>query len=264
MRKSIISIVLVAVLTTAALASGCSVPGLGNTVTEGKDFTGFSCVDVGDVFEVEIVQSDSFSTTITADDVFADYIAVSKEGETLKIYLNPRHNFTDFTLGVKTLKAKITMPALHGIRLSGATRATITGFKSTQDFSLDISGASSLVMDNGNIEVGNADITISGASEITGSLKAKNVKFEASGDSKVELKGSAEDAVLNASGASKVNLTDFILNNANVKLSGDSEVTVNAKGKLDAAVSEASTLYFLGNPSTGDVSVTGASTIKHK
>ena len=262
MRKAIIPIILAVVLTAVALTSGCKVTGLGNIVTEEKDFTDFSRVDIGGTFEVEIVQSDSFSTTISTDKSFVDYIAVSKEGETLKIYLNPHHNFTDFTMGVKTLKAKITMPALHGIRLSGATKATITGFRSSQDFSLNVSGASSLDLDD--IEVGNAEIVISGASKITGSIKAENVDFEVSGASKVELAGSGENTILNASGASQVNLADFILNDANVKLSGASEASINAKGRLDAAVSDASTLYFLGNPTTGDTSVTGASTIKHR
>lgn len=262
MRKTIISIILVAVLTAVALASGCRVTGLGNIVTEEKDFTDFTYVEVEGTFEVEITRSESFSVTVSADESFFDYVAVSKEGETLRIYLNPRHTFTDFTLQARTLKAKITMPALYGLHLSGASKGTVTGFRSTQAFSLDISGASSLDVDN--IEVSNAEIVISGASKITGSMKAGNVEFEVSGASKVELEGSAESTVLNASGASQVNLADFTLNDANVKLSGASEATVNAKGRLDAAVSEASSLYFLGNPTTGDISVTGASTIKHK
>ena len=262
MRKTIIAMILAALLTALALVSGCQVTGLGNIVTEEKDFTDFSRIDVGGIFEVEIIQAGSFSTTISADESFVDYIAVSKEGETLRIYLNPQHTFTDFTLGVKTLKAKIAMPALDGIRLSGAARATITGFSSAQDFNLDISGASSLTLDN--IEVGNTAIVISGASKITGIMKAENAAFDVSGASKVELEGSAENTVLNASGASRVNLADFTLNDANVKLNGASEATVNAKGRLDAAVSDASTLYFLGNPTTGDISVTGASTIKHR
>ena len=102
MRKATTSIILVAVL-AAALLSGCDVTGAGGVVTEEKDVTGFTSVDVEGAFEVKIVQSNSFKTTISADECFFDYIAVSKVGDTLKIYLNPRHTFTDFTLGAKTL-----------------------------------------------------------------------------------------------------------------------------------------------------------------
>jgi len=262
MRKSIISIILVAVLATAAPFSGCGTTGLGGIVTEEKDFTDFTYVEVEGTFEVEITQSESFSIIVSAEESFFDYVAVAKEGETLRIYLNPRHTFTDFTLQVRTLKAKITMPALYGLHLSGASKGTVTGFKSTQDFSVDISGASSLDMDD--IEVDDAELEISGASKVNGTMSADDAEFEVSGASKIELKGSADDIILNASGASEINLADFPLDNADVKLSGASEATINAKGRLDCVLSAASSLYFLGNPTMGDISVTGASTIKHK
>ncbi|MFC2010808.1 head GIN domain-containing protein [Chloroflexota bacterium] len=261
MRIVIIPIILVAVL-AAAIFSGCGTNGLGNIVTEENDFTDFTYVEVEDTFDVEITQSESFSVTVSADESFADYVAVSREGNTLRIYLNPRHTFTDFTLQARTLKARITMPALHGLHLSGASKGTITGFKSPHNLSVEVSGASSLNIDD--IEVDDAELEISGASKVSGSMRADDAVIEASGASKIELKGSADDIVLRASGASKVNLTDFPLNNADVKLSGASETTINAKGKLDCVLSAASRLYFLGNPTMGNINVTGASTIKHK
>jgi hypothetical protein len=235
---------------------------LGNVITEEKEFADFSRVNVEDTFNVEITQSDLFSVTISADDEFFDYVAVTKEGNTLRIHLNPRHTFTDFTLRARTLKAEITMPALRGLSLSGASTGTVRGFKLAADFDLDISGASSL--DIRDVEVGNAELQISGASKITGNIKAEDVEYEVSGASQVELKGSAKNIILNASGASKADLADCPLGNANVKLSGASEATVNAKGRLDSTLSAASRLYFLGNPTMGNINVSGASTIKHK
>ncbi len=261
MRKAIIPIILVAILATVLLP-GCAAVSLGKIVSEEKDFSDFTNVEVEGAFYVKIVQSASFKTTVSSNENFFDYIVVSREGDTLRIYLNPRHAFTDFTPGAKTLKAAITLPALRGLRLSGATNATITGFKSSENFSLDVSGASSL--DMRDIEVGNAKFEISGASKITGDMKAVATEFEISGASKVELKGSANNIVLNISGASNAKLADFILNDANVKLSGASEATLNLKEKLDCVLSAASTLYFFGNPTVGNVQVTGASTIKHK
>ncbi|MFC2005417.1 head GIN domain-containing protein [Chloroflexota bacterium] len=262
MSKAIILITLVAVLTSTILLPGCTTNGLGGIVTEEKDLTDFTYVAVEGTFDIEIVQSESFSVSVSADESFYDYVAVSKTGNTLRIYLNPRHTFTDFTLQARTLKAKITMPALHGVHLSGASKGTVTGFKSSEDFSLEVSGASSLNIDDS--EVGDAEFKISGASKVTGSMNADDVKFEVSGASKVDLDGSASNFFLTASGASKVDLTDFPLNNANAKLSGASEASINVKGRLDAVVSAASSIYFLGNPTMGNISVTGASTIKHK
>jgi len=264
MKKVLILFILLTVLASIPLLSGCEITGTGSgkIITEEKDVTDFTSIDVEGTFEVEIIRSDSFSTTITADSSYFDYVAVSKEGETLKIYLNPRHTFTDFTLEARDLKAKITMPVLHRLNLSGASNGTVAGFKSSEDFILEVSGASSVDMDD--IEVGDIGFTISGASKVSGNVTAGDASFTVSGASKAELGGSGNNILLNASGASTVNLVDFPLNDAVVHLSGASEATLNVKGRMDCILSDAARLYFLGNPTMGNISVTGASTIKHK
>ncbi len=262
MRKAITAVILTAVVVTVALLSGCTLAGAGDITTAQTQATDFTRVDVADTFEVEIKRSDSFSVTISADKNTRDYVAVSRQGETLKIYLNPRNIFADFTLKSRTLKAKITMPALHELRLSGASKGIISGFKSSDNFSLEVSGASSLEMRD--IEVGDAEFKISGASKVTGGIKANSIQFEVSGASKVELEGAANSIVLNASGASNVDLTYFPVGEADVTLSSASEATVNVKKTLDMVVSGASRLYFLGNPEIGIVDISGASTVKHK
>ena len=59
-------------------------------------------------------------------------------------------------------------------------------------------------------------------------------------------------------------MTDVPVEDADVNLSGASEVTINVRGVLDIEMSGASRLYFYGNPTMGDTDVTGASTIKHR
>ncbi len=262
MRKAIIPAMLTVVLIVPAIFSGCTETGTGDVITEEKDFADFTHVDVGSAFEVEITRSDSFSVIISADESLFDLVEVSRVGETLKIYLKPRHFFTDFTLGTKTLKAEITMPALYGLQLSGASKGAITGFKSLEDFSLGVSGASSL--ETVGIAVGDAKFEVSGASKVSGNMTADDAEFEVSGASSIELSGSADSISLEVSGASKVDLADFALDDADVELSGASEATVNVKGRLDSVLSGASRLYFHGNPTMGETDVSGASTIKHK
>ena len=50
--------------------------------TEEFNFGDFTRVEVGHAFEVEVVQSDSYSVSITADDNLFKNLKVSKEGET--------------------------------------------------------------------------------------------------------------------------------------------------------------------------------------
>ena len=69
---------------------------------------------------------------------------------------------------------------------------------------------------------------------------------------------------IDASGASSVDLGGFPVNDANVEASGASNVTVNARGKLDVNASGASHVYYLGSPTLGKVDTSGASSIKRK
>ena len=86
MKKASISSIMAAVLTAAIILSGCGATGPGSLVSEEKDFTDFTHVDVGSAFKVEITRSDSFSIIISADESLVDCIEVSRGGETLKIY----------------------------------------------------------------------------------------------------------------------------------------------------------------------------------
>ncbi|MFC1908060.1 head GIN domain-containing protein [Chloroflexota bacterium] len=232
MKKTIIIIPLLAAFLTVGLLVGCGGP----PRTQTYSFTDFTRVEVGYAFQVEVTQSDSYSIRITAPENLLSSIDVSKEGETLKIGL------TQFISMIGTRKVEITMPDLRAINLSGATKGTINGFISSHDFNLVLSGASRL---DGDLTVGDIDFDISGAST-------------------VELDGSAQDITVDVSGASHVKLANFSARNAAATLSGASNGTVNLSGELDANLSGASRLSYIGNPTMGAVIITGASTLSIK
>ena len=269
MDKRLISAVLAVFLLLPALLTGCEEDGpirIGSTekvTTKELDFSDFTEVDIGSAFKVEITRSANFSVIISAEESLYDYVEVTKSGNELKINLSPRHIFTDFTIGAKTLKAEITMPDLTGLVLSGASSGTITGFKSERnDLDLEVSGASALEIVD--CSVNDATFEISGASKLSGNMTADDMDIEVSGASKVELSGSGDKLDTEVSGASELDMEKFILQSADLNISGASEATLNIKGTVDARLSGASRLYFYGNPEIGDLNVSGASTVKHK
>jgi len=259
MKKAIVA-TLVAVLLASGLLVGCVggvVIGSGKLETQEFNFSGFTRVEVGSAFEVEVVQSDSYSVSITADDNLFEYIQVSKAGETLRIRLRLG------TIKPATLRAEITMPDLYGLDLSGATHGTVQGFSSPHDFIVELSGASSL--DMVDMSAGDIKSDISGANWVSGDIAAADAEFDVSGASTLELQGSAAgDIVIEASGASRVELDNFPVNNADVKLSGASRATVNLNGRLDADLSGASKLSYIGEPTMGTINISGGSTLSKK
>lgn len=230
----------------------------GNMKTKEFSLSGFTRVDVSGAFNVEIIQGDTFSVSVTADDFPHTRVEVVRD--TLRIGRQGIEWFAPFH-GQPT--ARITMPALYGVAFSGASKGSIQNFVSTEDLTVKVSGASNL--EARNVSAGNIEIEVSGASTLTGEIKgAGNAKIEATGASKLELSGMANGIDLEVNGASKVELSKFPVKNANIGISGASNSTVNLNGKLDANVSGASNLYWLGTPIMGDIQTSGASNLRRK
>ena len=242
MKKAIIIaaiVVAVSVTCTLLVLRGCpgGLVGSGNLETETYAFADFTEIEISSAFEFEVEQSSSYSINVTADDNIMEYVRVSQDGQTLKIGLR-----TVMWLGPVTLKVSVTMPELSGLDVSGASRGTVSGFSSTEDLA----------------------IMVSGASRVTGDITAGNVDFDISGASTIQLEGSANDMVTDVSGVSRFDLDDFTVNNADVDFSGASSGTINLNGRLDADLSGASRLWYIGEPTMGTIDTSGASTISKK
>jgi hypothetical protein len=270
MKKLILSALLSVLLLVTFLASGCGVilvPKDGETEpgeleTRQYDFTEFTHVDIGSAFEYEIQQADTYSISVTADSNLFDDIRVIKVGQTLDIGIEfPGVTVTIWNVAPR-LRAVITMPQLQDLDSSGATHGTVTSFRSDDNLDVTVSGASTVELKD--IAAGNAVFDISGASKVTGAIVVEDLELEVSGASTVQLKGSANSLATDGSGASHLKLADLNVGNANVILSGASDATINLAGRLDADLSGASKLEYIGEPTLGIMDATGASTVKKK
>jgi hypothetical protein len=208
--------------------------GSGKEVTREVNLSDFTTVDVGSFLRVEITRGKSFRVAITADDNVLSYVTATKDGPALKIGLDGAgRGFQNVTL-----KAAVTMPALEGVRASGASKVTIGGFTSAKDCKLRASGAGSL----------------------TGDLQAQTVDLAATGAGRISLTGSAREARISGEGAGRLALAAFTIRSARVVLTGASRATVQVKGTLDYDLSGASDLKIGGEPNSKG-RVTGASSV---
>lgn len=257
-KRTLLCFGLVVIISALIITTGCAViTGSGDVITREFDYGDFSRIEVGYAFNAEISRADSYLIKISLDDNLFDYLDISKSGDTLRITMEAGNIYS------KTQqRAVITLPDLERLELSGASKANVEGFTSSHNLEIKISGASQV--DISDVISGNAYLEISGASQIEGTFTMKDVVFDVSGASLVTLEGSADDMSLEASGASVINLSDLPLNNAWFDLSGASQVTVNAGGQLSGDLSGASLLEYLGNPTIGNFTSSGTSTIRPK
>ncbi len=261
-RKALVFIAtLLVTVSLLAVFAGCrdlnhAIVGSGNLITREMDFTDFTKLEIGHVFQAEVTRSDSFFISITVDDNLLEYVTVRKSGNTLRIYLKGGYTYIGTTKIVE-----ITMPKVDKLSLSGASRVEVSGFRSSDPLELEASGVSSLNIDDS--KAGDTVFEISGGSHISGGIEIAVGRFNISGASSIDLEGYASDISIEASGASHANLANFSVSNATVKISAASVVIVNASGTIDGNISGASRLTYLGSPAL-TIEMSGDSTVGNK
>ena len=236
----------------ACIAFG-SIVGRGPVETHTQDFNGFTKLEISTTFNIEVVRDSAYSVSVSTNQNIFDYLDFSKDGDTLKIKLKSG-SYT-----VASLKARVTMPDLVSLDVSGASHATLSGFTTSQAVKFTASGASTI--DLNSIKCGDVTANISGASKINGSLESGNTSFDISGASNVNLSGSGQKLDVISSGASHITLKDFSTSTAKINFSGASSGDVNTSGRLDVSLSGASSLKYYGTATLGDVNVTGVSSL---
>ena len=258
MKKAILTAALSVILIAGLLLAGCSVAiiseEIGPTITVHYVFTDFTRIEIGHAFELEITQADIHTVQIMASESLLERVKVTQTGDKLEIDLENL-----FFHSYRSPRVKITMPELKGLYLSGASEGSVSGFKSSDNFELILSGASELDMD---METGAFISELSGASEVSGYLKATSCDIDMTGASRIELSGSGGNVRLEASGASEAELGDFTVNDADIRFSGASDGIMHINGRLDADLSGASTLEYSGSPTLGDLELSGGSELE--
>lgn len=214
---------------------GNHISGSGRLITEHFELTGFSGVDISHNCEATITMGNTYSLEVIVDENIREYLLVRLEGPTLKISLEPGHRYRDVTF-----KANIILRDLEAMELSGASSATLNGFDFDHPFVCKLSGASRVY---GTMGMGDGEFKLSGACHMT-------------------LRGRGDDIAIDASGASSVDLGQFIARAVRLDLSGASGVTVHVTDRLDAEMSGASNVRYYGNPTIGQLSSSGASTLQ--
>jgi hypothetical protein len=237
-KKVIVAVLLAILLASLSLVAciGGTVIGSGNLETKTFNYSDFTEVEAHNGFQLELTKSSTFSIEITADDNMLEHIVVNKSGNILSI--RPKSG----SFRSVTLRAKITMPNLYKIELSGGSGADITGFSSSHDLSVELSGGSRVT---GNITAGDTDFNLSGGSHVT-------------------LSGSADDLNVKCNGGSHLTLEAFSASNADVHLSGGSHATVNVDGIFNVNLSGGSHLKYIGQPTMGDINLPDDSTLSRK
>ncbi|MFC2038239.1 head GIN domain-containing protein [Chloroflexota bacterium] len=230
--KKVIAAVMGVLILVSGLSAGCAgvkVQGSGNMINANLNISDFTKIKVENGFQVEVTEADSFKVTAIVDDNVLEHIDIFKSGDTLILRPKRSRSFRS-----ATLSARVSMPDIEKIELSNGAQADIDNF----DLSNDL------------------PVTLSGGSQLKGSLSAGDLNLSLSDGSQVTLSGSVENLVIRkGSSGSHFNLENLSARNADISLSDGSIATINVDGTLNVDIRNGSKVVYIGQPKMGDIEV---------
>lgn len=239
MMKSTTTLAVMLLLFTTITSSGCmfleGVDGNGNVIKETRKTGSFDGIRVGGAFNVILIQGDTESVTVEADENLHSIIKTKVKGSIL--HINAEEN----------------------IRKSKALNIYVN-FKSMDK--IDISGACELEASN-KLTFSRLNLEASGASEIKLNLNAEFMDIDFSGASEVRLSGEVGRCEFEVSGASEINAYDLVAEEIELRASGASDAKLHATESLRVNASGASSVRYMGNPKI-DSNVSGAGSISRR
>lgn len=258
MRK--LGLLLAVVAIGVTIFTGCSYSSErlmgGNAVEKTFNISDFKSLDIGSAFDVDVIPGD-YRVEIIIDEKLMDDLLVQKNGDTLKIGLGSKWRFS-FLEGPKILKARIYMPVIENVNVSGAASMNIGDEMQYADTaSFDLSGAS-------HVKADYIAFDISGAGRFEGSIEVDSLDAYISGASDMNVSGNAHKVRMDLSGASRFGQREFAADTVSIQASGASSVRMQVKDEARLDASGASSIDIEGSPQVLSEQSSGASTIKIK
>ncbi|GAB3711724.1 hypothetical protein GCM10027592_49580 [Spirosoma flavus] len=182
------------------------------------NITNFSKVDVAGAFVVRFRKGDMYKVVADGREKDMSDMDVRVNGSTLEVKIDRRDGLFNWR-DRKRVGLTITVPkTIDELQLSGASKASLTGFERYNGLKISMSGACRTVFD------GDAD----------------DLKLDLSGASNIVLRGHANRLEAELNGASKLEATSMNIDKASVDATGASHADLGHVGTLDSETSGAS------------------------
>ena len=224
--------------------------GTGTAIEKSFNVSDFKGIDVSGGFDVILVQGNTESLILTAQENLFEHIMVKVDNGTLKIYT--RNNIW----ATKPMKARITFKSITNLEVSGGG---------------DVTGETSL-----NVEA--LDVNISGGGDFSSVVNSEELNYRISGGGDTEIKGKTKDYHIDVSGGgdikSEVNSSiiscriagggDLYLRNeykaseADIDINGggNMDLKINAE-RLECSVTGGGDALLSGNASEFEIYING-------
>ena len=186
------------------------IKGSGNIISENRELTNFSSINLIGGIDVNIKFSDKYNCTVVSDENLIPYIKTEVVNNNLQISINKNYS------SIEGIEVNVNAPEYDEVSISGSGDINIIDFKN-DNLSLNISGSGDITA---NGEVQTLKAKISGSGDIISAeliSKSATITINGSGDAKIWASDSIS-AQINGSG--------------NIEYSGN---PINVKSKINGS-----------------------------
>lgn len=207
--------------------------GNGNIITESRELSEFSSIDLRGGYEVHLTEGNEPGLEIETDDNLLSYIKTSVQGDKLIVESTAR------IVSAHGIVVNITYTDLEKVHVSGAV--TLENF--------------------GTIAGESMNLSVSGAAEVELRVDVQELNVHTSGAGSISLKGEAQRANLQLSGAGGIEAYSLTTSYCDVQVSGVGGAEVYVTEELRAQVSGIGSISYKGNPSNVSPRVSGLGSV---
>lgn len=227
--------ILTAVISTLIFCSCQTITGSGNIITQIKNVSEFNGVKTSGSIDIEVMNNETESVKIEADDNVLPYIIVNVEAGLLNIHYKSGISFIN-----DHVKVFVSAPVFKKIFVAGS------------------GGISS----KGILKSGDTEIKISGSGDIDVAIDAPMVKADIKGSGTIIIKGKTKNFTAGISGSGDIKCRDLLSENTSVIIAGSGTAHVFASVNLNATVSGSGDIFYSGNPTSPETHITGSGSVK--
>jgi hypothetical protein len=217
---------------------GGGIAGSGVVGSESRQVSEFDSIEIDYPAQITILQGDSESVLIKAEDNLIPQLKTNVSYGTL-IIENSEQNWSKRVNPSKPVLITITVVDLEHV---------------------DFSTAGILLIEK--LKTDSLEILVSGAGDITlTDLEANTLSFRLSGTGNAEVHGSADNLEINISGLGNFDSPDLQVQEAEVRISGAGNATIWVEEELEATISGAGSIKYYGEP-TVNKTTSGVGSVK--
>ena len=212
------------ILCTSCIFDMKIITGKGNIITETRNATNFTSVDLQTGANIEIVKGSNFKVSVSDYENIVKYLSLAVENNCLIIKKEPN----SVSLWNSKAKVVITMP--------------------DPLYSINLSGSGNIYVNSSFNDLNNLMVSGSGNIAILSNSQLNKLEARIAGNGNINAIGSVQDLTTNISGSGSVMFTELKARNATCSISGSGNTNVFIEDKLEASISGSGNIVYSGTP----------------